>query len=239
MPLLITNYVFYTRLLEKLDSDFEVKLRSKTPNGDLMFKTDRGFLYSNIMPIIRVNNTHNLVDLKYNRFENLQVQKTNYDREIILMNIAIIASSILEESIKPYMAEIKGYDDSVIERDIDILVAKNNAISLEKRLTKTFDKSFIVSFKELDYIKYLFNRQQFFPLADIYFENNTRYLKKLLNKKVYSKKTKLYNYKAKINLSDEFINSKVYKNKSLNNVIDEAFNDAYLEIEKYLKGLLL
>lgn len=242
MALLITNYLLFDKVLKKLDLSFETSRRMKTQNGDLMFKTKKAFLYANINSISLVENKHNLVDIDYKLFKNKYIADKNFDHDMILMNIGIISSTILKECTLDYFSNLKGFDKLTFSRDIDILMGKSNGIDLDKGLNKVFDIDLNIVFKELDYIKFLLNDQQFFPLGDVHFENNINTLKRLFRKKRFFKNNNLkeYLYHSKCSMSDEFINSKVYNNtKSFNDIFNEAFDKAFKEIDKYLKGLLL
>lgn len=238
MPSLVTSALFYKKLLEKLDNSFELKLREKMSTGDILFKTEKHFLYGNISNIIETNNPHKLKPLGYKNLDNKYIINHDFDKDLMLINIGIISSAVLNKYLSIYFSSLSGFNAEIARRDIDIIYAKSAGIS--KNIIKEFDKSFITTFKELDFIKHQYNKQYFFPVGDLYFENALRLLKRLLGKKIrFTKKSKLYNYKAKPGLSDEFINSKVDSNKSFIDIIDIALESAYKESVNYLKGLLL
>lgn len=235
MPSLATNTAFYMMLLEKLDNEFEPKLRAKMQNGDIMFKTDKPFLYANIQEVINLNNYHMIKPLEASFLFEVP-NDTRYDHDVILMNIGIISSLTLLEHLAPIFTEISGLSVESAQYELDLAFHKSQT---NESLYSINDKSFIPSFKELDHISFLLNRQTAFPMGNIYFENNLNLLKKLLKKKhLFKKKYSLYNYNKKPILKKEDLDTKLSSNHSYNDLINRSLSYAFDNVLKYLKDLL-
>lgn len=232
MPSLLTNTIFYEKLLEALDKNFEIKYRNQ---DDTMFKTDKSFLYANISNILDINNPYNLEKITTS-FDNKYLVKNNFSHEIILINIAIISTNILSDELNKFYNSIKGIEKEKAIIDLDKLFAKDNNVDVN---FKKYSKSFIPNIKELNYIQKLYNDQQHFPLGDIYFMNALKKFKKIINKRFINKKYNKYNYNKSLDFSDEFINSKIHNSLSYNDVINNTLEKAYNEAYTYLKKVLL
>lgn len=227
---IILNTLFYKMLLSRLDDGFELNVRSMMNDGSLMFKTDKAFLYANISNILDISNNHNLSDLEYN-FRDAYIKSYNYNYMMIKINLAIIASKTLKRFTRIIFNAVPNS-----EKEFEIAYLKYSGY---KNIADLFDNSFNPTLEELDYIKYLYEYQQYFPLGDKYFNNALLKFEKIIKKHHFiSKKYSDYNYNIKTSFTDDNLTSPIYNNKSFIDIINTALDGAYNEANKYLKGLL-
>lgn len=236
MPLLLTSYIFVSDILNRLDENYETSKRKTMPRGDIMFKTAKCFMYSNIINILSIDDKYNISKRLLNSLDELESKTINYiksekyDRSIILMSIALISIKQLYESITKTFTTYSQED----LRDIDYLFAKKNNIN-PYTITKEFDKSFIADFKELDFISFIVNQEIKFPLADKIFENNLKKFHKILS---YNKLERFINKKY----NDYYY--QLFDGKNVNimkfqSFYDEILGNTYNVIVKYLNYIYL
>lgn len=236
MPLLLTSYIFNNEIFDMLDKEYEVKRRQALSHGDTMFKTDKAFFYSNIFNIISIDDKYSvskrlataLDELEASTYEYILERK--FDNQIIQIGLSLIIQKILNDEINNF---IKDYSNNDI-RDLDYMMAKKHSVPVSN-LTKSFDKSFIIEFKEYDFIKFLTNREIGFPLAEKLIEKNLKILYKILNRnklqQAFHKKNVEFYYNK---FSGENVNLSPFEA-----VYNKALNKAYDRAKKYLDYIYL
>ena len=227
---IILNTLFYNMLLSRLDEGFELNVRSMMEDGSLMFKTDKALLYSNISDILDISNNHNLKELEYN-FRDAYIKSYNYNYMMIKINLGIISSRALKRFTRIIFNAVPNS-----EKEFEIAFLKYKGY---ERINDLFDNSFNPSLEELDYIKYLYEYQQYFPLGDKYFNNALIKFESIIKRHHFiPKKYSDYNYNIKQSFKEDNLTSPIYNNKSFIDIINTALDAAYNEANKYLKGLL-
>lgn len=236
MPLLLTSYIFNNEIFNMLDKEYEVKRRQALSHGDTMFKTDKAFFYSNIFNIISIDDKYSvskrlavaLDELEASTYEYILERK--FDNQIIQIGLSLIIQKILNDEINDF---IKDYSNNDI-RDLDYMMAKKHSVPVSN-LTRSFDKSFIIEFKEYDFIKFLTNREIGFPLAEKLIEKNLKILYKILNRnklqQAFHKKNVEFYYNK---FSGENVNLAPFEA-----VYNKALNKAYDRAKKYLDYIYL
>ncbi len=236
MPLLLTSYKFVSDILNLLDEKYEVSKRKTMPRGDIMFKTDKCFMYSNIFNIFSINDKYSISKRLLNSLDELElktiqyIKNEKYDTRVILMSISLLSIKELDKSLS------KTFDNYSLSdlRDIDYLFAKKNNLD-PYSIIKTFDKSFIADFKELDFISFIVNEEIKFPLADKIFEDNLKKLHRILS---YNKIERILNKKY----NNYYYN--LFDGKNVNIMKFQLFYDEILDktfntITKYLNYIYL
>lgn len=243
MSLLLTNYNMSQKILDTLDKTYELKLRNKLFNGDLLFKSNKVFIYANILNIL---NMHNNLDKRIiDKIDIIKeksisyIKKNNYNKEYIILMISLITSVNIYKKTEGYFESIKEYDDIIFKRDIDYIY--NNTYNFvdptKSNLSKTFDKAFNITYDIYDFIKYILNEGPLLPIGDRIFEYYLNKFKNILSISNINKLIKKYNiyaYTKNTCVSDSFIKSPIYNDLSFIDLIDEIYNDTLIEINKYL-----
>lgn len=249
MPLILSNYLISNEIIETLDSTYEIKMRKTLFNGDLLFKSNSVFLYSNILNILKLYNL-NIDKRVIDNFDIIKeksiiyIKNHNYNRDHMILILTLICAINLENKTKPYFNFFKGYDPIILQRDIDFLynLYKESGIDASKNnLTKIFDKSFEITFDTFDFIKYILNIGPKIPVGDRIFEVSISEFKKILsmsNINKLSKKHTEYFYTKNTCVSEAFIASPIYAEASYLDIIEEIKKKNEKECTEYLNKLL-
>lgn len=236
MPLLLTSYKFYQDILDNLDKKYETSKRKNMENGNTMFKCDKPFLYANIYNIFEFNDKYQISKRLIKQIDNIDdnayqfIKNHNFDREIVLMSIALLSIQKLYNGISDYIKDYTAYDI----RDLDYMFAKKSGLN-PLNISNDFDTSFISNFNELDYIKFIVNNEIKFPLSEIIFEDNLCKLNKILKyrgiKKMFNKKYSAFYY-------DKF-DGKNINIIEFDKLYQSILDDTYLRIVKFLNNIYL
>lgn len=259
MPLIMTNFLLANRLLNELDKTYEINIRKNLNNGDLLFKSDKVFTYSNFFEIVKFydlrinkNNSYDLYDSlnKEETFQNIidnsisYIKSNSFNKDNIILLLSIITAYNIKKVTDPYFLHFKekfSWDINIQSRDADYYYSLDNCeINLSIPLTKTFDKSFIYSFIDFDFIKQIFNNNLWFPLGDKLFEKSLDGFRKYLSKKKLSKVIKnpypfyFYVEDKKTLTNKEFLKSKHFENNSFYDLLEIAYNNSLNQANKIL-----
>ncbi|MCR5706510.1 MAG: hypothetical protein K6G48_06925 [Acholeplasmatales bacterium] len=236
MPLLLTSYIFNNEIFDMLDKEYEVKRRQSLAHGSTMFKTNKSFLYSNILDILSIEDKYNVSKRLLESLDELEAATYEYilarkfDTQIIQIGLSLIIQKSLYDEIEDLISTYSKEDI----RDLDYMVAKKHSVPVTN-LAKEFDESFVVEFKEYDFIKFLVNKETSFPLAEKVLERNLNLLSKALKRnrlqQVFHKKNVEFYYNK---FSGENINLAPFEA-----VYNKALNRAYDRAKKYLDYIYL
>lgn len=249
MPLILSNYLISKELVDKLDLTYEIKMRKNLYYGDLLFKSDKIFLYANLLNILKLYN----LNIDERIIKNIEIIKEksityiknhDYNRELMMLMLNLITSVNIYEKTEPYFNYFKGYDANLLKRDIDYLYNLYEKTSYEptkNNLTKVFDKAFDITFDILDFIKYILNIGPKIPVGDRIFEITLKEFKKILsmsNINKLNKKYTSYSYTKNTCVSESFIASPIYGEESYLDIIEEVKNISEKDCVDYLNKLL-
>ncbi|MGM9971913.1 MAG: hypothetical protein ACI35W_05845 [Anaeroplasmataceae bacterium] len=254
MPLTMTNYLLTTKLLNYLDETYETATRKKLNNGDMLFKSDKVFLFSNFFEVLNIENKYSIYDsfLDDKIFKNIKditikyIKNNHYNKENIIFIISIITArqiKIHTDLYFNYFNEKFSWDNNIQSTDADYYYTVDNSnYDFKTPLAQKFDKSFILDFDDYDFIKSIINDSLFFPLGDkLFLEQANKFQKILSHKKASFSKYKYYYYKKEKNTltNKEFLKAKHFKNNSFYDILEDAYNDAYKEAKSLLNDVFL
>ncbi len=227
MPLNITNFIFTTDVLSNLDT--------KYTNG-ISLDYSKLFIYANLIDLPYLYTTGN--SFKTNSFDLYNkihftrrgdllkniityIKTNDYNKNNILLLYAIICNLTLNDITKEYFNTL---NKEILTRDIDYLFGKRNNYDLSKtKLTKLFQKAFVLDFHDYDLIGHMLNKTYYFPKGETYFTILIKKYKKILR----SSKIKKIHYKLK----DFFTKKKNMKYSYYIYNKKTCINDTYLEEE--------
>ena len=236
MPLLLTSYIFTTKVMDKIDKNYEIKKRQTIKDGNKMFTSDKFFLYSNLLNILSINDKYDVAKKLLDSLDELEgdtseyIMKNRFDKNIILISSSLICMYSFNKSYEEYL---KKYNEEDI-RDLDYMFSSKNDLN-PLNILNDFDKALLVEFKEYDFIKFLINKEIHFPYGEKQLENNLKTLKKVLK---YNFLIQPFHKKYKPFFYNKF-NGKNVTLYEFEQLFSKAVDDAYHMVEKYLNSIYL
>ena len=236
MPLLLTSYIFTTKVMDKIDKNYEIKKRQTIKDGNKMFTSDKFFIYSNLLNILSINDKYDVAKKLLDSLDELEgdtseyIMKNRFDKNIILISSSLICMYSFNKSFEEYF---KKYNEEDI-RDLDYMFSSKNDLN-PLNILNDFDKALLVEFKEYDFIKFLINKEIHFPYGEKQLENNLKTLKKALK---YNFLSQPFHKKYKPFFYNKF-NGKNVTLYEFEQLFSKAVDDAYHMVEKYLNSIYL